>query len=37
MEDRCVICGDIIPEGGHVCINCEERCRRRAEELLRED
>lgn len=20
--DRCVICGDIIPEGTQVCINC---------------
>lgn len=23
MPDRCVICGEIIPEGRQVCINCE--------------
>lgn len=22
MEDRCVVCGEIIPEGGIVCVNC---------------
>lgn len=22
MEDRCVCCGRIIPEGSHVCPNC---------------
>lgn len=22
-EERCVCCGDIIPEGRQVCINCE--------------
>lgn len=25
MEDRCVMCGDIIPEGRMVCPVCEER------------
>lgn len=24
MEDRCVICGEIIPEGRHVCLGCED-------------
>ena len=24
MENRCVICGAIIPEGLQVCINCEK-------------
>lgn len=24
MDDRCVCCSDIIPEGLMVCINCEE-------------
>ena len=24
MEDRCICCGDIIPEGRQVCPNCEE-------------
>ena len=23
MEDRCLICNDIIPEGRHVCVQCE--------------
>lgn len=23
MEDRCVMCGEIIPEGRMVCPNCE--------------
>lgn len=22
MEDRCILCGAIIPEGGHTCWNC---------------
>ena len=24
MEDRCVCCGEIIPEGRMVCVNCEK-------------
>lgn len=24
MKDRCICCGDVIPEGRQVCINCEE-------------
>ena len=24
MENRCVICGAIIPEGRQVCPNCEK-------------
>lgn len=24
MEDRCVVCGELIPEGGHVCRRCEK-------------
>ena len=24
MEDRCVVCGELIPEGGHVCGRCRE-------------
>lgn len=23
MEDRCVVCGEIIPEGRQICNNCE--------------
>ena len=31
MEDRCVCCGEIIPEGsGMVCKICEERILRKA-------
>ena len=31
MEDRCVMCGDIIPEGRMVCPVCEERVLTRKE------
>lgn len=26
-EDRCICCGEIIPEGNHVCPNCRENHR----------
>ena len=26
--DTCVCCGDIIPEGSHVCSNCRDRVNR---------
>lgn len=39
MVDRCVVCGDIIPEGRHVCVNCQKgneapchKCKKRAME-----
>lgn len=25
MEDRCVVCGEIIPEGSHICKSCENK------------
>lgn len=25
MENKCVFCGEIIPEGRQVCPNCEKR------------
>ena len=25
MEDRCVVCGEVIPEGTLVCPNCKAR------------
>ena len=25
-ENRCVMCGEIIPEGTMVCLTCENRC-----------
>lgn len=23
--DRCIVCGDIVPEGRQICLNCEYR------------
>lgn len=28
MEDRCVCCGAVIPEGRHICPTCERRERK---------
>lgn len=25
MEERCICCGEIIPEGRQVCPKCEEK------------
>ena len=25
MEDNCIVCGEIVPEGVMVCTNCEKR------------
>ena len=25
MEERCICCGEIIPEGRQVCPNCEAK------------
>lgn len=25
MEDRCIICGEVIPEGRQICYACEEK------------
>ena len=25
MEDRCVMCGEIIPEGRQVCLICDKK------------
>lgn len=24
MEDRCVVCGEIVPEGTHICPMCQQ-------------
>ena len=24
MENRCIVCGEIIPEGRQICPNCEK-------------
>ena len=28
MEDRCICCGEIVPEGRQVCPSCEARINR---------
>ena len=33
MEDRCVCCGEIIPEGRQICINCENNDELRIDEM----
>lgn len=35
MEDRCVVCGDAIPEGGHVCGRCQEDGGQAARNMIR--
>lgn len=35
MEDRCVICGDIIPEGRMICPHCEAEPNSKFTELER--
>ena len=25
MDNRCICCGDIIPEGRQVCLACEQK------------
>jgi predicted nucleic acid-binding Zn ribbon protein len=25
MEERCICCGEVIPKGRQVCLNCEEK------------
>ncbi len=31
MEDRCVCCGEVIPEGRMVCVKCEKLQNTKAE------
>lgn len=35
MEDRCVVCGELIPEGGHVCRRCEKDGGQAARNMIR--
>lgn len=35
MEDRCVVCGELIPEGGHVCGRCREDGGQAARNMIR--
>lgn len=32
MEERCICCGEIIPEGRQVCPSCEAEAEKKAEE-----
>ena len=25
MEERCVVCGAVIPEGRQICVDCEKQ------------
>ena len=36
MEDRCVCCGDIVPEGRMVCPQCEMGCNEKTSSKLSE-
>ena len=31
MEERCICCGEIIPEGRQVCPNCERKYQKNEE------
>lgn len=35
MEDRCVVCGELIPEGSHVCGRCKEDGGQAARNMIR--
>lgn len=35
MEDRCVVCGDAIPEGSHICGRCREDGGQAARNMIR--
>ena len=35
MEDRCVVCGELIPEGSHVCGSCEKDGGQAARNMIR--
>jgi len=35
-ENRCIMCGEIIPEGRQICINCENGIDKRKEEKRKE-
>lgn len=34
MEDRCIVCGDVIPEGRQICLKCESITEEEAVEKL---
>lgn len=36
-EDRCVCCGAVIPEGGHVCIKCLEKAKKQKKQQEEND
>lgn len=35
MEDRCVVCGELIPEGSHVCGSCNQDGGQAARNMIR--
>ena len=35
MEDRCVVCGSVIPEGSHVCGSCNQDGGQAARNMIR--
>ena len=35
MEDRCVVCGDDIPEGSYICGRCREDGGQAARNMIR--
>ena len=35
MEDRCVVCGEMIPEGSHVCGSCNQDGGQAARNMIR--
>lgn len=34
-EDRCICCGEIVPEGRMVCPNCEKKTEKKRDPLIR--
>ena len=36
-EERCVSCGEIIPEGRQVCPNCERKAKKKQIEEMAEE
>ena len=35
LEDRCVVCGELIPEGSHVCGRCNQDGGQAARNMIR--
>ena len=37
MEDKCVCCGEVIPEGRQVCPQCETKARKENDYMTRSE